>query len=83
MRRWANVGLPLAHCLQRWPNNKPTLAQRLMFAGEALTIRAAVTSDRKWTMFDLFIMDSGSRGSNQTIAVTHLRNWGDSAPNNN
>ena len=33
MRRWPNVGFLLAHRLRRWPNRKPTLAQRLMFAG--------------------------------------------------
>ena len=33
MRRWANAGLLLAHRLQRWPNSKPTLTQRLIFAG--------------------------------------------------
>ena len=33
MRRWPNVGLPLAHRLRRLPNSKPTLGQRLMFAG--------------------------------------------------
>ena len=33
MRRWPNVGLPLAHRLRRWLNSKPTLGQRLMFAG--------------------------------------------------
>ena len=33
MRRWLNVGLLLAHRLRRWPNSKPTLGQRLMFAG--------------------------------------------------
>ena len=34
MRRWPNVGLLLAYRLRRWPNRKPTLGQRLMFAGE-------------------------------------------------
>ena len=33
MRRWPNVGLLLAHRLGRWPDNKPTLRQRLMLAG--------------------------------------------------
>ena len=33
MRRWTNVGLLLAHRLRRWPNSKPMLGQRLMFAG--------------------------------------------------
>ena len=33
MRRWSNVGLLLAHRLRRLPNSKPTLDQRLMFAG--------------------------------------------------
>ena len=33
MRRWPNVGLLLAHRLRRWPTSKPTLGQRLMFAG--------------------------------------------------
>ena len=32
MRRWANVGLLLAHRLRRWPKSKPTLAQRLMIS---------------------------------------------------
>ena len=27
------IGLLLAHCLRRWPNSKPTLGQRLIFAG--------------------------------------------------
>ena len=38
MRRWANAGLLLAHRLRRWPNSKPTLAQRLMFAGLPLVL---------------------------------------------
>ena len=33
MRRWPNVGLLLAHRLRRWPNSKPALDQRLVFAG--------------------------------------------------
>ena len=33
MRHWPNVDLLLAHRLRRWPNSKPTLGQRLMFAG--------------------------------------------------
>ena len=32
MRRLSNIGLLLAHRLRRWPNSKPALAQRLMFA---------------------------------------------------
>ena len=35
-RRWTNVGLMLAHRLRRWANIKPTLIQRLVFAGRAL-----------------------------------------------
>ena len=38
MRRWPNVGLLLAHRLRRWPNSKPTLGQRLMFAGLSVTL---------------------------------------------
>ena len=33
MSRWLNVGSLLARRLRRWPNNKPTLGQRLMLAG--------------------------------------------------
>ena len=33
MRRWPNIGLLLIHRLRRWPNGKPTLGQRLKFAG--------------------------------------------------
>ena len=33
MRFWLNVGLLLVHRLRRWPNSKPTLGQRLIFAG--------------------------------------------------
>ena len=36
MRRWPTVGLLLTHRLRRWPNGKPTLGQRLMFAGISL-----------------------------------------------
>ena len=32
-RRLANVGLLLGQRRRRWPNSKPTLAQRLMFSG--------------------------------------------------
>ena len=32
MRRWPTVGLLLAHRLRHWPNSKPTLGQRLVFA---------------------------------------------------
>ena len=34
MIRWPNVGVLLAHRLRRWVNSKPTLTQRLMFAGK-------------------------------------------------
>ena len=33
MRRWPNVDLLLAHRPRRWPNSKPAMDQRLMFAG--------------------------------------------------
>ena len=33
MRRRPNVGLLSGHRLRRWPNNKPTLGRRLIFAG--------------------------------------------------
>ena len=33
MRCWLNAGLLLAHRLRRWTNSKPTLGQRLIFAG--------------------------------------------------
>ena len=33
-RRWTNVGLMLSHRIRRWANNKTTLVQRLVFAGE-------------------------------------------------
>ena len=33
MRRWPNAGLLLGQRRRRWVNSKPTLAQRLMFAG--------------------------------------------------
>ena len=33
MRGWPNVGLLLAHRLRNWPNSKPALSQRFMFAG--------------------------------------------------
>ena len=33
MRRWPNFGLLLAHRLRHSPSSKPTLSQRLMFAG--------------------------------------------------
>ena len=36
MKRCANGGLMLAHRLRRWPDNKPPLAQRLVFAGVLL-----------------------------------------------
>ena len=32
-RRWLNVGLMLNHRLRRWPNNNPTLGQRLCLLG--------------------------------------------------
>ena len=38
MRRWPNFGLLLAHRLRRWSNSKPTLGQRLMFAGYTVSI---------------------------------------------
>ena len=38
MRRWPNVGLLLAHRLRRWPYSKPTLGQRVMFAGSRVYI---------------------------------------------
>ena len=33
MRRWPNVGLLLAHRQRRWTSSKPTLGQRILFAG--------------------------------------------------
>ena len=33
-----SAGLMLAHRLRRWANIKPPLAQRLVFAGQALTL---------------------------------------------
>ena len=38
MRRRPSVGLLLVHRIRRWPNSKPTLAQRLMFAGQWATL---------------------------------------------
>ena len=32
-RSWPNVGLLLGQCRRRWTNSKPTLYQRIMFAG--------------------------------------------------
>ena len=41
-RRQTNVGLMLGHRLRRWPNIKPTLVWRLVFAGTLeLTCRSA------------------------------------------
>ena len=37
MRRGANVGLLLGQRRRRWAGSKPTLAQRLMFAGLLLS----------------------------------------------
>ena len=36
-RSWTNIGLMLAHRLQRWPSIKPTLVQRLWFVSLVLT----------------------------------------------
>ena len=33
MGRWANIDLLLGQCRRLWANSKPTLGQRLMFAG--------------------------------------------------
>ena len=33
MRRWPDVGLLLGQRRRRWANSKPTVGQRLMFAG--------------------------------------------------
>ena len=44
LRRWPNVGLLLAHRLRRWPNSKPTLGQRLMFAGLVSTLELCYLS---------------------------------------
>ena len=35
IRRWPNVGLLFAHRLRSWPNGKPTMGQRVVFAGLA------------------------------------------------
>ena len=35
MRRWLNVGLLLLQRRRRWANSKPTLGQRIMFAGSS------------------------------------------------
>ena len=38
MRSRPNVGLMLVHRLRRWANIKPTLGQRLVFAGSANSV---------------------------------------------
>ena len=38
MRRWPNIGLLLARRLRNCPNSKPTLGQRLRFAGNVVNI---------------------------------------------
>ena len=38
MRRWPNVGLQLGQRRRRWANCKPTLGQRLMFAGYTFSL---------------------------------------------
>ena len=66
MRRWANVGLLLAHRLRRWPNSKPTLAQRLTFAGLldteqswpfTICLKNPVRGDRLRTELRRFLFD--------------------------
>ena len=36
-QRWLNVGFLLGQRRRRWPNSKPPLCRRLMFAGISLT----------------------------------------------
>ena len=43
-RCWINVGLLLVQRRRRWPNNKPALVQRLVFAGSLLLLAALVSS---------------------------------------
>ena len=38
-RRWGNVGFMLGQRRRRWANIKPTLAQRLVFAGNTIIWR--------------------------------------------
>ena len=42
MRRWPNVGLLLTHRPRRWPNSKPTMGQRFMFAGRAQIVNSTL-----------------------------------------
>ena len=44
-RRWTIVGLMLGQRRRRWPNIKTTLAQRLEFAGTAITMCCFSVSD--------------------------------------
>ena len=44
-----NIGVLLAHRLRRWSNSKPTLAQRLMFAGNCYPVPTLMS--REITLF--------------------------------
>ena len=54
-RRWSNVDLMFGHRLRRWPNIKPTLSQRLLFA-EMIQFPITPTNWRRWADIDLMLV---------------------------
>ena len=57
MRPWANVSLLLGHRLRRWPNSKPTLSQRFMFAGFVFADSVDKTADADQTIWQSLLSD--------------------------
>ena len=60
MRRWPNVGLLLVQRRRRWANSKPTLGQRLIFAGTAPCIQPAITKKNNWSHLENKFNPSGA-----------------------
>ena len=78
MRRWANVGLLLGQRRRQWANNKPTLAQHLMFAGyehvEYNVADGGPTLFHNWAMYRLMRVVA-SRGIKSHLYGSQSKHW--------
>ena len=66
---WSNVGLLLGQRLRRWPNNKPTLVQCVVFAGLVDVIIVYVLCT--WLYQDLINTDAHSAVQSKKAGSVH------------
>ena len=53
--RWTSVGLMLANCLRRWPNNKPTLVKRMVARQVKFKFAPAIADGVLYWYIDCFV----------------------------